>query len=82
LDFCGREVLGNSAARAWLNAISLVDGGTLPVQGLLAAIEPSLTETRDAEAFSFAATLDRSGSLEPTRCMGSRRQVCAEGGGG
>ena len=52
------------------------------MQGLLAASELSLIDTRDAEAFSFAATLDRSGSLEPTRCMGSRREVCAEGDGG
>ena len=81
LDFCGREVLAVVAARAWLDAISLIDGSTQPVQGLL-AIEPSLTDTKDAEAFSFAATLDRSGSLEPTRCMGSRREVCAESGGG
>ncbi len=73
---------GTGAARAWLDAISLVDGGTQPVQGLLAAFEPSLTKIRDAEGFSFAATLDRSGSLEPTRCMGSRREVCAESGGG
>ena len=81
LDFCGREVLAVVAARAWLDAISLVDGSTQPVRGLL-AIEPSLTDTKDAEAFSFAGTRDRSGSLEPTRCMGSRREVCAEESGG
>lgn len=79
MDFSGRELSAcNSAARAWLDATSLVDGGAQPAQGLLAAIEPPLTDTRDAEAFSFAATLDRSGSLEPTRCMGSRREVCAK----
>lgn len=82
LGFLRQGGAGTGAARAWLDAISLVDGGTQPVQGLLAAIEPSLTDIRDAEAFSFAATLDRSGSLEPTRCMGPRTEVCAEGVGG